>query len=55
MSVNDLATIGYTLGISETLDNPRSVVWNGNATTASGNGLTNNRPFLPTATVGGNR
>ena len=55
MSVNDLATIGHTLGFSETLDNPRSVVWNAGSTTASGNGLTNNRPFLTTAGVGGNR
>ena len=36
MSVNDLATIGHTLGFSETLDNPRSVIWNANANTASG-------------------
>lgn len=45
MSVNDLQTMGHTLGFGETIDNPRSVVWNGNGTTASGNGLTNNRPF----------
>ena len=55
MALNDLATVGYTLGFGETLDNPRSVVWNAGATTASGNGLTNNRPFLPTATVGADR
>ena len=55
MAINDLATVGYTLGFGETLDNPRSVVWNAGATTASGNGLTNNRPFLPTATVGADR
>ena len=45
MSVNDLQTMGHTLGFGETLDNPRSIVWNGNATNVSGNGLTNNRPF----------
>ena len=52
VGINDLATTGYTLGFGETLDNPRSVVWNAGATTASGNGLTNNRPFLPTASFG---
>ena len=29
MSTNDLATIGYTLGFGETLDNPRSAKWCG--------------------------
>lgn len=46
MSLNDEKTIGYTLGFSEELDNPRSVKWNPN-TTANGNGFTNNIPFLP--------
>ena len=55
MSTNDLATYGYTLGFGETLDNPRSTMWNAGATTSSGNGLSNNRPFLPNATVDGNR
>ena len=55
MSVNDLATIGYTLGFGETLDNPRSVIWNANSTTTNGNGLTNNKPFLPNASVGAYR
>jgi hypothetical protein len=45
MSTNDLATIGYTLGFGETLDNPRSVVWNGTSTTENGNGFTNNKIF----------
>jgi hypothetical protein len=45
MSTNDLATIGYTLGFGETLDNPRSVVWNGTLTTENGNGFTNNKIF----------
>ena len=48
MSVGDMYSMGATLGFAETiLDNPRSVVWNGSASTASGNGLTNNRPFVP--------
>ena len=50
MSVNDLATIGYTQGFGEAIDNPRSVVYNAAAAVAassSGNGLTNNRPFAP--------
>ena len=42
MSVNDLATIGYTLGFGECLDNPRSARWAG-ATAAQGVGFTNNR------------
>ena len=45
MSVNDLQTMGHTLGFSESIDNPRSVIWNAAATDKSGNGLTNNRPF----------
>ena len=45
MSINDLDTIGYTLGFGENLDNPRSVVWNGNATDQNGNGFTNNKIF----------
>ena len=45
MSLNDQKTIGYTLGFSEELDNPRSVKWN--ITASNGNGFTNNIPFLP--------
>ena len=41
MSVNDLATIGNTLGFGDTLDNPRSARWCGN-TAAQGIGFTNN-------------
>jgi len=41
MSVNDLATIGYTLDLGDTLDNPRSAVWCG-STAAQGVGFTNN-------------
>jgi len=48
MSVNDLATIGHSLGFSPTLDNTKSMKYNTNyASTAgsSGNGLSNNRPY----------
>ena len=43
MSVNDLATIGYTLGFGDCVDNPRSAVWNANSATANGQGFTNNK------------
>jgi hypothetical protein len=51
MSVNDLATIGHSIGFSPTLDNTKSMKYNAayNSATAavacSGNGLTNNRPY----------
>ena len=50
MSVNDLATLGHTLGFSPTLDNTKSMKYNATfatpaATACSGNGLTNNRPY----------
>jgi hypothetical protein len=48
MSINDLATIGHTLGFSPTLDNTKSMKYNSSTSTvngSSGNGLTNNRPF----------
>ncbi len=32
MSVNNLQTMGHTLGISESIDNPRSVIWYAAAT-----------------------
>ena len=41
MSINDLATIGNTLGFGETIDNPRSAKWCG-GTAAQGVGFTNN-------------
>ena len=41
MSINDLATIGNTLGFGDTIDNPRSARWFG-ATAAQGVGFTNN-------------
>jgi len=56
MSVGDLRTVGYSLGMSD-LDNWKSKVYNGSTTATvtnkSGNGMTNNRPFTPQATVGG--
>jgi hypothetical protein len=55
MSVNDLFTIGHSLGFSPTLDNTKSMKYNSTYTlgnTLSGNGLTNNRPF---AGVGDNQ
>ena len=54
MSYNDLITIGPTLGFSDTLDNYRSVKWNGTTATANGMGFTNNKPFITNAgTAGG--
>ena len=56
MSIGDLKTVGYSLGMSE-LDNWKSKVYNGSTsatvTTKSGNGMTNNRPFVDVSTVGG--
>ena len=54
MSVNDLATIGHTLGFSPTLDNTKSMKYNAtfatpNGVSCSGNGLTNNRPYAGVA------
>ena len=50
MSVNDLATIGYTPGLGESVDNLRSTVCNNAAAaTAScfGSGFTNNKIVNP--------
>jgi hypothetical protein len=56
MSIGDLKTVGYSLGISH-VDNWKSKVYNGSTTATvtnkSGNGMTNNRPFTPQATTGG--
>jgi hypothetical protein len=56
MSVGDLKTVGYSLGMSE-LDNWKSKIYNGSTsatvTTKSGNGMTNNRPFNIQANAGG--
>jgi len=59
MGTGDLETIGYSIGMTET-DNWKSKVYNGSAaatvTNKSGNGMTNNRPFVPTAAFsGGNK
>jgi hypothetical protein len=46
MSVNDLATIGYTQGFGKNIDNYRSTVFNNAAAataSCSGNGFTNNK------------
>ena len=55
MSINDLKTIGPTLGFSETLDNLRSVKWSvtGTDTLTTGQGFMNNKPSIPTAATGG--
>ena len=48
MSINDLATIGHSTGFSPTLDNTKSMKYNGvygTLTGSSGNGFTNNRAF----------
>ena len=48
MSVNDLATLGHSLGFAPTLDNPRSARYQptyANTAKASGNGYSNNRIF----------
>jgi hypothetical protein len=51
MSVNDLITIGHSLGCSPTIDNTKSIKkYNSTyatppGTACSGNGLTNNRPY----------
>ena len=48
MSVNDLATLGHSIGFSPTLDNPKSARNQpafGSTNGASGNGYSNNRVF----------
>jgi hypothetical protein len=45
MSVNDLATVGHSLGFGETIDNHRSATWNAASAAKNGNGFTNNRIF----------
>jgi hypothetical protein len=52
MSVNDLATLGHSIGFSPTLDNPRAAKYNPSITAvtgASGNGYTNNRVYASTS------
>jgi hypothetical protein len=48
MSVNDLATLGHSIGFSPTLDNPKAAKYQPSITAvtgSSGNGYTNNRVF----------
>ena len=56
MSVGDLKNVGYSLGMTD-IDNWKSKVYNASTsatvTTKSGNGMTNNRPFIDVSTVGG--
>jgi hypothetical protein len=56
MGGGDLDTIGYSIGMTET-DNWKSKIYNGSTTAAvtnkSGNGMTNNRPFVPTTSFSG--
>ncbi len=58
MSIGDVKTVGYSLGISEP-DNWKSKIYNGfvsaSVTTKSGYGMTNNRPFVPQATYYGGK
>jgi hypothetical protein len=49
MSVNDLATLGHSIGFSPTLDNPKSAKYQASTTAvagSSGNGYNNNVYFL---------
>ena len=51
MSINDLATLGHSIGFSPTLDNPKSAKYQPSFTAvngASGNGYSNNRIFAST-------
>jgi hypothetical protein len=56
MGGGDLDTIGYSIGMTEP-DNWKSKIYNGSTsatvTNKSGNGMTNNRPFVPTASFSG--
>ena len=56
MGTGDLETIGYSIGMTEP-DNWKSKIYNGSTsatiTNRSGNGMTNNRPFVPTASFSG--
>ena len=56
MSFGDLETVGYSIGMSEP-DNWKSKTYNGSTsatiTNKSGNGMTNNRPFVPAASFSG--
>ena len=56
MSVGDLNQVAYTLGVTKP-DNWKSKIYNAQSgsivTTKSGNGMTNNRPFIATGGSGG--
>ena len=57
MGTGDLETIGYSIGMTET-DNWKSKIYNAATSTApvtnkSGNGMTNNRPFVTTVAFSG--
>ncbi len=56
MSISDLETVGYSIGMSRP-DNWKSKIYNGSTsatvTNKSGNGMTNNRPFVPAASFSG--
>ena len=58
MSVGDLKTVGYSIGMSEP-DNWKSKSYNGSdtsiVTNKSGPGMTNNRPFVPQGTYYGGK
>jgi hypothetical protein len=48
MSVNDLATLGHSIGFAPTLHNPKAEKYQpayASTATASGNSLSNNRTF----------
>ena len=48
MSINDLQSMGHSLGFSPTLDSTKSMQYvktYAGVASGSGNGLTNNRPF----------
>ena len=51
MSLNDLATVGNTLGFGDNIDNFRSAIYNGNSVAVNGNGFTNNKVFVPNTSV----
>ena len=56
MSANDLLAVSTSLGMSNVLDNEKSVQFNsgaGAAAGAAGQGLCNNIPFVSSTTVGG--
>lgn len=45
LSVNDLRTMGTSIGFSDCLDSVGSAIWNGVAVNANGNGFCNNTAF----------